>query len=251
MRQLPQYRLIKKQGQLDYWHKRKLQSSHQTYLGELQQDTTTSDQYAALFKSMKMGVAQIKQTYQVNVLSFLSYCRKQLLDTQNLLEEPFDHAALNIDTESVTYKNWQAKQIIFCEGYRAVENPWWKHLPFKLAKGELLNIESPELPDVMLNWGNWVLPNFSTKQTGQHLLGASYAWEDTNTDKNPEIAEGFLTAFSEKLNCPQPKLIEHKVGIRPTTLHRQPFIGSHPKADRIMSFNGFGSKGCLIIPHYA
>lgn len=32
---LPQLRLIKKQGQLDYWQKRKQQASYQPYLGEL------------------------------------------------------------------------------------------------------------------------------------------------------------------------------------------------------------------------
>jgi len=45
--------------------------------------------------------------------------------------------------------------------------------------------------------------------------------------------------------------MEHRVGIRPTTLHRNPFIGQHTDSPKIMCFNGFGSKGCLTIPYYA
>jgi glycine/D-amino acid oxidase-like deaminating enzyme len=45
--------------------------------------------------------------------------------------------------------------------------------------------------------------------------------------------------------------LNHAVGIRPTTKHRQPFVGSITALPNAYCFNGFGSKGCLIIPYYA
>lgn len=46
-------------------------------------------------------------------------------------------------------------------------------------------------------------------------------------------------------------LIQHQAGIRSNTMDKQPFLGFHPKAKHIGIFNGFGSKGSLLIPYYA
>ena len=46
------------------------------------------------------------------------------------------------------------------------------------------------------------------------------------------------------------KIIRQQAGIRPTTLDKQPFIGSHPQYPELVFFNGFGAKGSLQIPWY-
>ena len=43
-------------------------------------------------------------------------------------------------------------------------------------------------------------------------------------------------------------MVEQQAGVRPTTSDRQPFVGLHPGKPQLTIFNGFGSKGSLLIP---
>lgn len=249
IKSLSQLRLIKNQGQLDYWHKRKTQDSHAPYLGKLLDSHID-------FIEPAYGIAEILGTYQVTTTALLKHCRDKLANEGFLLEKAFNTDQLDIGSTELKYAGVSAQNIIFCEGYRANNNPWWKHLPFKLAKGELLEMssEKPLLHTTqnMLNWGNWVVPNISEKNN-HFTLGASYIWNDTSVTKSPEIAHQLLTALSERttLDKDSVNIINHLTGIRPTTLHRYPFIGAHKDDARVHCFNGFGSKGCMTIPYYA
>jgi len=243
---LPQLRLIKKQGQLDYWHKRKQQASHQPYLGTLHKDHTA-------FTDQAYGIAEIQQTYRVNTGRLLQNCREWFIDQTILHNQRFDYSALKINGSGVEYSGIQAKGVIFCEGFQAIHNPWWQHLPFKLAKGEILSLESADLPQAMLNWGSWLLPmskpNNSTKPQ-RYKLGSNYVWNDLNLDPSPDTKGHLLASMHSKVAA-QANVVDHQVGIRPTTLHRHAFVGEHPKYQRLFCFNGFGSKGCLTIPYHA
>ena len=46
-------------------------------------------------------------------------------------------------------------------------------------------------------------------------------------------------------------IVDHQAGIRPNTRDKLPFIGYHPQRQRVAIFNGFGSKGSMLIPYYA
>jgi glycine/D-amino acid oxidase-like deaminating enzyme len=42
--------------------------------------------------------------------------------------------------------------------------------------------------------------------------------------------------------------VDHKAGIRPTTIDRRPFLGSHPDHSNVYVFNGMGSRAVLVAP---
>jgi glycine/D-amino acid oxidase-like deaminating enzyme len=46
-------------------------------------------------------------------------------------------------------------------------------------------------------------------------------------------------------------VLEHFVGIRPTTKDRRPILGKHELEHNMYIFNGLGSKGVLIAPHFS
>jgi hypothetical protein len=46
----------------------------------------------------------------------------------------------------VTYKNIKAEKIIFCDGISSSQNRFFKNLPFALNKGEVIFIESADIP---------------------------------------------------------------------------------------------------------
>ncbi len=47
---------------------------------------------------------------------------------------------------------------------------------------------------------------------------------------------------------PEFEVVAQQAGVRPTTSDRQPFVGQHPHHPALAMFNGFGSKGSLLIP---
>ena len=67
--------------------------------------------------------------------------RKYFSENKMLLEESFQYDASIFQNEKVFYKDIEADKIIFCEGYAAMHNPLWKHLPFLPAKGEIITIK--------------------------------------------------------------------------------------------------------------
>jgi hypothetical protein len=155
------------------------------------------------------------------------------------------------DIQLLPSLRWQGvfpKQIIFCEGYHATKNPWFSWLPFQPAKGEILTLEyQTELPDKILNYGNWLIPLNS-----HHIrIGATFDRENLDTLPTERGKNDLLNTLKPIFaNLAQATLINHQANIRPCTLDKQPFIGHHPQHSQLAIFNGFGAKGSLQIPRF-
>ena len=85
---------------------------------------------------------------------------------------------------------------------------------------------------------------------GLAKLGSNYAWGDLSLNASADIKDKLLGSLHENVNI-DAELVNHEVGIRPTTKYRQPFIGPISGLEKAYCFNGFGSKGCLTIPQHA
>ncbi|MDQ7005003.1 MAG: FAD-dependent oxidoreductase [Ghiorsea sp.] len=139
--------------------------------------------------------------------------------------------------------------VVYCEGYHMMHNPLFSWLPLQPAHGEIISCTTKQVlaPD-MINQGKWLLP--TTPNTCR--VGATY---DTalNTPTVRASSKQQLLIFANSLfkTNPKFKVIQHQAGIRPTTLDKQPFIGFHPKHQNTAIFNGFGSRGSLLIPWYS
>ena len=48
---------------------------------------------------------------------------------------------LKINTNQVAYKNILAGKIVFCEGHRLTNNPFFNYLPLLRTKGELITVK--------------------------------------------------------------------------------------------------------------
>ncbi|WP_332911310.1 FAD-dependent oxidoreductase [Algoriphagus boritolerans] len=60
-----------------------------------------------------------------------------------------------------------------------------------------------------------------------------------------------LSKLLEVVRVPVTAVKSHKVGIRPATKDRKPFLGKHPKEDSVYMFNGFGAKGVSLVPYFS
>jgi len=195
-----------------------------------------------------LGLIQQKQTGTLDTVPLLNQLKDFFQKKQCYQATTFDYQDLSLEND-LSWQGIHAKKIIFCEGYQAINNPWFQYLPFQLAKGEILSFRSdiPIIPQ-MLNYGRWFIPS----PNQQFRIGATF--ENNVIDTLPtEKAKNDLIATLHKIypSIKSAQLTKHQANIRPTTLDKAPFIGQHPKHKNLYIFNGFGSKGSLQIPFYS
>jgi len=236
--QIKQTRLIKNQGQASYFKKRLNETEYQDFL---EPDNTNPS-----FNHVDLGCATIKQTSMVDTKLLLKLTRTWLEARNAYCESVVDYTAIKFEANSIRYNDIEASHLIFCEGYQAKFNPWLSELPFKLAKGEVLTVEVPNGPDSMLSWGNWLVPS----ESGTHKLGSNYDWNDTKLAPSEAVKDKLLDSLELQTSI-KANVVQHEVGIRPTTTHRTAFVGALSSLENTYCFNGFGSKGCLTIPAHA
>lgn len=172
--------------------------------------------------------------------------RKYFQSNGDLLDENFDHVELNTSSEKIRYQDCEASHIIFCEGVNAISNPFWKHLPFIPAKGEMITFRAEMNCTSILNRKIFLLP------VGDHMFkaGSTYSWNYKDDQPSPEGKDFLVGQLKSLLKIPF-EVIAHTAGIRPSVKDRKPFLGLHPVHKRIGIFNGLGAKGCLLAPFFA
>lgn len=182
----------------------------------------------------------------VDIATLLREYRTFLRRREILIEEAFEWEKLVFDGLSVSYGHIEARKVICCDGPLNDTRGYFSWLPFRRVKGELLIVEPEEIPPVIFNRGVFILP----LENGYCKVGSTYDWKDTSWD----VTEKAGMELKEKLNVffKKPyKIINQEAGIRPATLDRRPFLGVHPEFERLLIFNGFGTKGVSLMPYFS
>ncbi len=187
------------------------------------------------------GIA--RQTGYLDIPAFLEVARTLL----EIREEKVDHRLFQANDTAVVYRDIQASAVIFAEGYRVKENPYFNWLPVQPLKGEILTIEASGVPEhTILNKSGFLLP-----MGGQRFrAGATFDW--SSQDEMPsEKGKTELCQKLDKMIGPAYTLHGQQAGIRPTVRDRRPLIGVHPQVKRFYAFNGMGTRGVILAPYYA
>ena len=171
--------------------------------------------------------------YQLDVKRFLN-ASKDILQSSDSWE-----------SNSFTYNNRSKNQIIiFCEGFRVIENDLFKNLPFAPARGEVIKIQS-YLKEA-LNNGSWHLPI----EDQMAFIGSN--WDHSNFICGPtERGKSEIFENCSFYDFRDNKIVKHLSGVRSGTRDRNPIIGEHHNEKNCFIFNGFGSRGTTTIPYYA
>ncbi|TAH26602.1 MAG: FAD-binding oxidoreductase [Cytophagales bacterium] len=154
---------------------------------------------------------------------------------------------IRFDEEIMTWKAYQFKKIIFCEGVQAINNQLFNWLPFTPNKGELFKIKINDFDKKNIYRKKiFILP----MENGEYKCGSTYVFNSTN---EAITEEGFneLSKHLEDLIKREYLVTNHLAGVRPAARDRRPFIGAHPKHKDIYIFNGLGSKGVSLAPYFA
>ena len=170
--------------------------------------------------------------------------QKQLLNKGRLkLIEGEEDAELN-GQNLIRINGHEAKAVIYCQGWRGVQNPQFDWLPLIPNKGELLLIECKELKEeAILQKGIFVQPLGSNL----YKVGATYGRNEYDENASNAGKEWIIQRLDKIIKKPY-QIVDQIAGVRPTVLDRRPLIGQHPEFQNQYIFNGFGSKGLSLIP---
>jgi len=193
------------------------------------------------------GYGEVLQTGYVDTALLLSRYQEYLSDLNLLMLESFEYDVLIIKGESLSYKNLEAKHIVFAEGFGLHANPFFNDLPLDGTKGELFIIKSPELKlDVIVNTSIFILP------LGNDLfkVGATYNWNDKTDLPTDQGKAELIDRIKEIISCDF-EIIEHYAGVRPTVRDRRPLVGTHQNHKNVHVLNGLGTRGVMLGPAMA
>ncbi len=189
------------------------------------------------------GISYMKETGRVDTKTLLDTFISSL-DATQLSFSDFDYQKLIVSKNHIQYGELEASHIVFCEGYRMIENPFFNYLPLEGSKGEFLIIKAPNLKSHEILKG----PIFITPlENDMYWAGATFDWRDKNPSPTKENKNWLEKKVKQMISC-KFEIVKHIAQIRPTVIDRRPLLGSHPIYPNIHIINGLGTKGVLNAP---
>ena len=193
------------------------------------------------------GFGEVLHTGRIDVNKLIKSYKTYLEYQKALVEESFNYEALNIQNDSVSYKNYKAKHIVFAEGFGVTKNPFFKNLPLSPTKGELLTIFAPDLKiNFVLKGPVFLIPIGNDL----YIVGATYELYDLTHNTTDKAKEKLLEGLKSLISCPF-EIINQVAGIRPTVKDRRPLVGRHDEYKNLYLLNGLGTRGVMIGPYVA
>lgn len=221
----------------DFWQLRSQTAEMQPWIDALNHDTLPGI-------VAKNAFTPISQCARLNTNAFLA-AAEEWLKTRIVIEQAeFQHASLRKVGNHWHYEAYAADGIIFCEGIKVLENPWFNKLHFYPTAGDILTLKfDKELPTALYKNRNWLVPDGK----GNWLAGSTFHKGSLDTSPLPEDAEKLMEQIRFWTKIPF-RLSKHRRGVRPTVEGRRPYLGEHPTDRGIFIYNGLGSKGSSLIP---
>lgn len=244
LHQVPMLRLFRSPEQRRFYDRRAADPDSSGLIGP----AFTADRCPEPIAAPHGGFLQRRTAY-VDLPLLLATLRDWLRQRGALIEAELPPQRIAVDGGGVHALGLHADRLVFCEGARLRDNPWFRDLPLQPEKGEILNLAATDWrPRHIINGAHWLL----TLQNGELRLGATHEHARLD-DRTTEAARTTLLGWLQTLRpaAPLPRVTDQQAGIRPGTPDRHPLIGPHPGQPRLWVFNGFGARGSLTIPWYA
>lgn len=240
----PVLRALFNNREVNDWQARAFDPAYQAYI--VPQGEVDIEHYAK-YTQPAFDYGELREGAQVEIGTLAEHYREWFVQQAYLTEEAFDFDQLEVLENGVTYKHIQAQYVIFCEGAKSKNNPYFSYLPYEGNKGEALITSIPEANfKKILKHRIFVVP----LADGRYWIGST----SNNFHQNDLPSEKGRQYLSEKLNdllnTPY-ELQEHRAAIRPTIKDRRPLLGMHPNYPQIVIFNGLGTKGASLGPYWA
>jgi glycine oxidase len=239
---IPLYKVFSSVAEQNEWMGRSVESSYRSYVDELHTqspfETSLDDPF---------GGMMLRHTGYINTTIYGQAVREYIREQAIFMDEHFDEDLLNVHREYVEYKGYRAGKIIFCQGEHTAFNKWFKDLAVYPLKGEILTIKTAWEKQVIVNSGVYMVPG---GDAGEYRVGSTYNFND-NTAGTTEQGRVELEDKLKKLIRFPYTVLRQEWGRRPTTSNRKPILGCHPFSERLVIFNGLGTKGVSLAPYFS
>ena len=190
-----------------------------------------------------LGLGQVLSTFRVDTDTLLKEYHRLLQHSDRFLKESFEYYKLTVTDDALQYKNISAKKIIFAEGASAANNPHFIPSCLIPKKGEYITFRAPDLQlNAVLKGTYFIIPLGNDR----YQAGATFAHGDTTFETTQQGRKQLEKAVSKMINCSF-EIVDQVAGMRPTTSDRRPVLGS-VNDERLLFFNGLGTRGLLMAP---
>lgn len=187
--------------------------------------------------------AEIHHAFRVD-LNVLMDTYRGFLKKEALLEESsFDFDLLQTLESGVMYDGRRFDYILFCEGYKMKDNPYFSHLPLIPAKGDALLVRRAVDADFMAKRNELMTYWDSEKVWYGATLKNRFETIEPDHDAYVTLCDRYGDDFHT-----MPDVIRHISGLRPTVRDRRPLVGLHPGVPALGILNGLGTKGTSLAP---
>jgi glycine oxidase len=222
-----------------------LRTADPAYLPYMKDQADLENYDAHTVKAFSYG--EVQHSAQVDIGLLAQSYRELFKQKEQLLEEALDYEQITFQKDKVQYREIEARQLIFCEGAKAISNPFFNYLPFGGAKGEVLivNIKNTHFERI-LKHRVFIVP----LSDGTYWIGSTYNWKFEDHQPTAQGREYLEGRLKDVLKVPF-EIVQHKAAVRPTVKDRRPFLGCHPEFPQLAIFNGLGTKGASLGPFWA
>ncbi|MCB1228651.1 MAG: FAD-binding oxidoreductase [Verrucomicrobiae bacterium] len=252
-RPVPIARLLASEDEARRWEKKKAEAESERGPGRLPAGAVPLEISEAVFHAERGGF-EMPAAGWLDVPAFLEATRLHLLERLGYAIGTVNADDIDVVAGGVRWKNIKASHVIFCQGWEGNRNRFFDWVPFRSAKGQILDLECPAAMTEtrIVNRAGWLLPLGGRK----FRAGATYEWDFADGEATETTREG--RAEVEKklrgmLRVPF-EITGQRAAVRPVIRESRALIGLHPATElenRVGFFNGLGSKGVLNGPFFA
>lgn len=183
---------------------------------------------------------KVNQSARLDVNGFFTGLFTFLNEREQFINEKFDYTQLNASDS--TYRNFNFKNILFCEGMGVKDNPYFSNVLVNPNKGHQIKVKlSQPIPEnITIKKKHFLFPI----NDGLYFYGGTYDREQLHHHIDETAVEQLIKGLSEFYPYDF-EVEEVNFGFRPTVKDRRPIIGRHPEHPNLYVFNGLGARGIL------
>ncbi|ASE64052.1 FAD-binding oxidoreductase [Chryseobacterium indologenes] len=183
---------------------------------------------------------KVNQSARLDVNGFFSGLFDYFEKNDFLIREKFEYTQL--DPARAIYKDFSFKNIIFCEGMRVRDNPYFSEISVNPNKGHHIKVRlSQPIPEnITIKKKHFLFPT----GTGLYFYGGTYDRDQLHHHIDESAVDQLVKGLSE-IYPYDFDVEEVHFGFRPTVKDRRPIIGRHETHDNLYVFNGLGARGIL------
>lgn len=186
------------------------------------------------------GVGEVNQSGRLLVQSFFSDFYAYLQNHDAYLASTFDFDSFSPNENK--YKDYHYQHIVFAEGIRVKQNPYFSYLPIIPSKGHHLSVElsHPITEKAIIKKKHFLFE----MENGWYYSGGTFDRNSNDYSVMDNAVEELKKSIEEVYPHPY-EVKEIEVGLRPTLQDRKPTLGAHPEHPNMYILNGMGSRGVL------